>query len=898
MSNVDATSGVKYDTVETYKVADSQTIEEMDPLYISSGKVAQYNSAGIVPSTVIGFASEAKTVTTLASEGQQKYIGVRRKGVMSFTGLIDTGSYTSSISVGDKVSLYCDGSGSYYVVNDNTNPIGEVVEGSMDTAGSSTTILVATDLTTENVQAGEIGFPLTIPTDSKIQFRDSGIYMHSNADGKLTISSDGSGADDIIFSGNVTMNNDLVVDGSFSGVSEGKTFTGTVQINDNYNLQFEGTSGDSDGFTINCDSSGDTKLDSTAGALELNCKDAVFTFQDSDDSNSSDYLTITVADAGSVAIFKAEPSGIFRFQDAGDDNDSDYLQFTITDTGGRQVIAAEPSGAFRFKDAGDGNNSDVLDLDVVDAGSAATLTAANGFEVATTTGNITLDSAGDIAFEAAGGDVTMDAQLTITSTSADLLVLKYDGSNDCTVDVDSDGSTTITTTGTDADFEIATGTGGDITLDATSALVFEPGTTATFTLAEAGYISIDAGTNDTAAANVLLMNVDVKSTDCNAIGLDVDVGTALSAGEIVNGISVDIDGDAGDNASAELRGIYLTSANTTSGVNEGISFAGTWDTGIEMNFTAVTTGINLLINAADNNAMKGIVISKDMAVVTAVGTSTMSNSALDISQAASSATSADDALTVSNNMVSFASTNTTSLATADVYSGTVLALAYTASTTGAGTATSTGKALSVDYNVTETAGTLTVDDTNVVDIDVDFDGTVSVANNGDFNILNINVEDDETIVWGTTSTCSGINLDMSGLVVSDSDLTLTGVKIAMPATYGAATEYALYASGDGTTVALCSDAATAITIGGTVTTGLSIGGTLTTAMSVGACSDVIVMGGDVSGSFLDMDACTGGNGEMVSTSGTAATTFAARVKVQTPDGNPGYINVYSTSNEA
>ena len=156
MSNVDSTGGERFDVTETYKVADTQTIVAMDPLYLSIGKVAKFTTGGIIDSTVIGFASEAKTVTTVASEGAQKYIGIRRKGIMEFTGLIDTGSYTSSISIGTRVSLYYDGS-DYYVVNNNTNPIGEVIEGSMDTAGSSTTILVAVDLTTENVQAGEIG---------------------------------------------------------------------------------------------------------------------------------------------------------------------------------------------------------------------------------------------------------------------------------------------------------------------------------------------------------------------------------------------------------------------------------------------------------------------------------------------------------------------------------------------------------------------------------------------------------------------------------------------------------------------------------------------------------------------------------------------------------------------
>ncbi len=592
MANVDATSGVRFDRTDTYKIADSQSLTTMDPVYLSSGKVAV--STDTLATNIIGFAVETKSMGVLATVGQQEYIGIRRKGRMSFTGLKDSGSYTEDIAIGDKVSLYYDGS-DYYVVKNNTNPLGEVVEGSMDTVGSSTTILVEVDLTAESVRAGEIGFPMTVPTDSKLQFRDTGLFMHSSADGKLLISSDGSGADDITLTGNVTISNDLVVVGTFSGTSEGKTFTGTVQLNDQAALQFEGLPGDDDGLSITCSAAGDSLVDCTAGLLEFNSKDAVFTFQDSDDGNDSDYLDIRVADAGGVVKFEGEPGGEFRFLDAnaGTPSTTDYLQFTVVEGGSRVIFAAEPAGAFRFKDAGDSNNSDVLDLDLTDAGGANVMTSAVAFEIATTAGNIVLDSAGDIALEAAGADITMDAQLTITNTSADQFIVAYDGSNYFGFDIDIDGSTTLTTTGTNADFEIATGTTGDIVLDSSAGIDLEPTSDVTITLPAAAFVSIDAGTTDSTASDVLRMDVDVNSTNCNAIGIDLDVGTALSAAEIVNGVSINIDGDGADDGTAEMRGIFLTSANTTTGINEGISFGGTWDTAIEINAT-VGIGINIV----------------------------------------------------------------------------------------------------------------------------------------------------------------------------------------------------------------------------------------------------------------------------------------------------------------
>lgn len=51
----------------------------------------------------------------------------------------------------------------------------------------------------------KIDSTITVDTNKKIQFRDTGIYIQSNADGKLTISSDGGGNDDITLNGGITV---------------------------------------------------------------------------------------------------------------------------------------------------------------------------------------------------------------------------------------------------------------------------------------------------------------------------------------------------------------------------------------------------------------------------------------------------------------------------------------------------------------------------------------------------------------------------------------------------------------------------------------------------------------------------------------------------------------------
>jgi len=75
----------------------------------------------------------------------------------------------------------------------------------------------------------------------------------------------------------------------------------------------------------------------------------------------------------------------------------------------------------------------------------------------------------------AGDLLTSNGSLIITDVDANQLSVKYDASNHFVVDVDNDGSTTLTTTGTNADFEIATGTNGDITLDSAADIILEAG---------------------------------------------------------------------------------------------------------------------------------------------------------------------------------------------------------------------------------------------------------------------------------------------------------------------------------------------------------------------------------------------------------------------------------------
>ena len=81
-------------------------------------------------------------------------------------------------------------------------------------AGLAVNITTITDLSAKgNITLGDaltdtmsLVALTTVNTNQKIQFRDTGLFIQSAVDGKLTISADGIGTDDIILSGTITGN--------------------------------------------------------------------------------------------------------------------------------------------------------------------------------------------------------------------------------------------------------------------------------------------------------------------------------------------------------------------------------------------------------------------------------------------------------------------------------------------------------------------------------------------------------------------------------------------------------------------------------------------------------------------------------------------------------------------
>lgn len=99
----------------------------------------------------------------------------------------------------------------------------------------------------------------------------------------------------ITTTGNATIGGDLDVSGSTTLVAT--TTAGLVQINDNYNLQFEGVAADLDGLTLNCDNAGDAVISVTAGKLSIDTSDGIL---DTNSILTFDTGVVTVAASYSV----------------------------------------------------------------------------------------------------------------------------------------------------------------------------------------------------------------------------------------------------------------------------------------------------------------------------------------------------------------------------------------------------------------------------------------------------------------------------------------------------------------------------------------------------------------------------------------------------------------------
>lgn len=305
---------------------------------------------------------------------------------------------------------------------------------------------------------------------------------------------------------------------------------------------------------------------------------------------------------------------------------------------------------------------------------------------------------------------------------------------------------------------------------------------------------------ETAGATTNFKDGSVSSCVLANVGLTAT--TVIDNGAVVAGVAINSN-TAGSNVTATggFYGLYIYQDNSacldfktgihmddnvaTTGIElgactTGITLTGAMATG--MSITGATTNAMLteIDTTSANNAKIGLNISKDVTNATAAAALSSTNQAINITSVNASSASASGVLTVSSGLIAASQANSTAVAQADIYNATLLALTYSATTTSAGTATSSAKGIAIDYNLIETSGTLSVDDFSIFDIDFDTTGTVSYLA-GTYNAINVSMVDAGVPTHASSTIFNGLQIDASGLDVSDGDMTLSGIKVTVPA---------------------------------------------------------------------------------------------------------------------
>ena len=251
----------------------------------------------------------------------------------------------------------------------------------------------------------EFSDDILIATTEKIQFRDTGLYINSSADGQLDIVADTEiqiAATTVDINGLVDISGNLSVGGNLD-------VTGTFDLSD-----------------ANFTNAGDIQLDSISGDADTNTS---ITFSGSD--------VITIATGGSTAAtFNASQaltlSGILDVTDATDASDATGDTGALRTEGGASIAKKLYVGT----DLNVSGASTLASLTV----SGATTLAATSFGDANITNvgsialdtitndgtDVTVDSSGDIILDADGGDVFVkDAGTTfgsLTNSSGNLVI--------------------------------------------------------------------------------------------------------------------------------------------------------------------------------------------------------------------------------------------------------------------------------------------------------------------------------------------------------------------------------------------------------------------------------------------------------------------------------------------
>jgi hypothetical protein len=268
--------------------------------------------------------------------------------------------------------------------------------------------------------------------------------------------------------------------------------------------------------------------------------------------------------------------------------------------------------------------------------------------------------------------------------------------------------------------------------------------------ASAQAVNIDAGTTDHSAGNIIEINLDVNSASVDMINATIDVGTALSAAEIVRGSFFDMNPLAADADTAGLIGydVLMTGISTSRSDLTGykVAFDGTMDTDDTVTGMLID-GSSLTISSASQN-LHGLEIA--FASVTDTDYATGEFNALDITMPAA-------------------------------YQGTDTASAIKVTGAGAQIDVLTGAATIYGINEVLAAGTVgvfidadTTDHTagNIIDVDLG-------VNSASVNMINGNI--DIGTLLSAAEVVRGVYLDINEAVVNADTSQILGAEFQMTA---------------------------------------------------------------------------------------------------------------------
>lgn len=436
----------------------------------------------------------------------------------------------------------------------------------------------------------------------------------------------------------------------------------------------------------------------------------------------------------------------------------------------------------------------------------------------------------------------------------------------------------------------------------------------------------DAGADLDVAARALNITYDLTetlgvlrlaTTDIARIDLNVPAGITSAGAYTLSMLNLDGSGYLGDDANTQLRGLIVDlsgakAVSTTRAIDVTLE-AASGETTIGLFVDASGSAFNYAyyaycIGVNTDTSSYGTWINKYVSLTTAAAAdATNAGYAMYVDTSSRNADDGGfDAITTAGGIHIITGTiNTATTApTADTNSGKGIVIEVTASVADDANSvisTFSAGAIGVDYNLDRlAAGSITVDDwggagyLGIIAIDYDTSGAGTLTfGNGTYNFFSVVASDNATVPVYGTCTMTAYAADLSGLDVSDATLTLYGINITMPATYGAATEAAIYATGNTNVLSALGANGLALTMGTAASLGINI---LSDTVDANNSKQCIYASRDITGeltgdvaasltvaefrmdnintSSTDFDLTSGGNVMVVAFSHTSTTTNA------------------------